>query len=101
MQYLLSLSNISKTFPGVKALDKVELNIRRGEIHALVGENGAGKSTLIKILSGVYAPDAGGHISMEGEPIRFSDITQSMNRGISVIYQDLCLFQNLTIAENI
>lgn len=99
--YFLSISNISKTFPGVKALDNVQLHVRRGEVHALVGENGAGKSTLIKILSGVYTPDPGGSILVDGQPIRFSDINESMNRGISVIYQDLCLFQNLTVAENI
>ncbi|MEG1513674.1 MAG: sugar ABC transporter ATP-binding protein [Clostridia bacterium] len=100
-EYYLSLSNISKTFPGVKALDNVRLNVRYGEIHALVGENGAGKSTLIKILSGVYSPDPDGSIRVEGELIRFGDINESMRRGISVIYQDLCLFQNLTVAENI
>ena len=99
--YFLSISNISKTFPGVKALDNVQLHVRRGEVHALVGENGAGKSTLIKILSGVYTPDPGGSILVDGQPIKFSDINESMNRGISVIYQDLCLFQNLTVAENI
>lgn len=99
--YYLSMSNISKTFPGVKALDNVQLHVRKGEVHALVGENGAGKSTLIKILSGVYTPDPGGSILVEGDPIRFSDINESMRRGISVIYQDLCLFQNLTVAENI
>lgn len=99
--FYLSLSNISKTFPGVKALDNVQLNVGYGEIHALVGENGAGKSTLIKILSGVYSPDPGGSILVEGEPMRFTDINESMRRGISVIYQDLCLFQNLTVAENI
>ena len=100
-EYYLSLRNISKTFPGVKALDDVMLDVGYGEIHALVGENGAGKSTLIKILSGVYAPDPGGQFLIEGEPMRFSDINESMRRGISVIYQDLCLFQNLTVAENI
>lgn len=99
--YFLSISNISKTFPGVKALDNVQLHVRRGEVHALVGENGAGKSTLIKILSGVYTPDPGGSILVDDQPIKFSDINESMNRGISVIYQDLCLFQNLTVAENI
>lgn len=99
--FFLSLRNISKTFPGVKALDQVQLDVGHGEIHALVGENGAGKSTLIKILSGVYAPDPGGEFLIEGEPMRFSDINESMRRGISVIYQDLCLFQNLTVAENI
>lgn len=99
--FFLSLRDISKTFPGVKALDKVELNVEYGEIHALVGENGAGKSTLIKILSGVYNPDSGGRILVEGKPIRLNDINESMRLGISVIYQDLCLFQNLTVAENI
>jgi ABC-type sugar transport system ATPase subunit len=99
--FFLSMSHVSKTFPGVKALDDVRLYVRRGEVHALVGENGAGKSTLIKILSGVYKPDPGAVILVDGQPIRMSDINESMNRGISVIYQDLCLFQNLTVAENI
>ncbi len=99
--FFLSISHVSKTFPGVKALDDVQLHVRRGEVHALVGENGAGKSTLIKILSGVYTPDPGTEILVDGQQIRLSDINESMNRGISVIYQDLCLFQNLTVAENI
>lgn len=99
--FFLSISHVSKTFPGVKALDDVQLHVRRGEVHALVGENGAGKSTLIKILSGVYTPDPGAEILVDGQQIRLSDINESMNRGISVIYQDLCLFQNLTVAENI
>ncbi|MCI8597641.1 MAG: sugar ABC transporter ATP-binding protein [Lachnospiraceae bacterium] len=99
--YFLSLENISKTFPGVKALDQVQLHIRPGEVHALLGENGAGKSTLIKVMSGVYKPDEGGRMEICGEPVKFNDINESIQKGVSVIYQDLCLFPNLTVAENL
>lgn len=101
MGYFLSLKDISKSFPGVLALDHVQLNVARGEIHALVGENGAGKSTLIKIMSGVYKPDPGGYIEIEENRIRLNDINESIAYGISVIYQDLSLFPNLSVAENI
>mgnify|MGYP000929968059 CR=1 FL=1 len=97
----LELLNISKTFPGVKALDHVKFDIYPGEVHALVGENGAGKSTLIKILSGVQPPDAGGKIIIEGEEVHLKDPMDAIKRGISVIYQDFSLFTNLTVAENI
>jgi ABC-type sugar transport system ATPase subunit len=101
MGYFLSLKDISKSFSGVLALDHVQLNIAQGEIHALVGENGAGKSTLIKIMSGVYKPDPGGYIEVEGNRIKLNDINESIACGISVIYQDLNLFPNLSVAENI
>ncbi len=97
----LKLTGISKTFPGVKALDNVQLELLEGEVHALMGENGAGKSTLIKILAGVLDPDEGGQIVLDGEPVRFRDPLDALQRGISVIYQDLSLFTNLTVAENI
>ena len=97
----LEILNISKTFPGVKALDNVKFDIHPGEVHALVGENGAGKSTLIKILSGVQAPDEGGKIIIEGKEVHLKDPMDAIKRGISVIYQDFSLFTNLTVAENI
>lgn len=99
--FIIRLDNISKTFPGVKALDGIQLEVKKGEVHALVGENGAGKSTLIKILSGVYRPDEGGVIEIEGQ--EYQDLTPilSMRKGIAVIYQDFSLFPNLSVAENI
>lgn len=97
----LQISHVSKTFPGVKALQDINLEINRGEIHALIGENGAGKSTLIKILSGVYQPDPGAEISIDGK--KCSQITPllALKKGIVVIYQDFSLFPNESVAENI
>lgn len=97
----LEMSNISKTFPGVKALDNVQFNIKPGEVHALVGENGAGKSTLIKILSGFQEPDEGAIIKIEGNETKINGVMGAIKQGISVIYQDFSLFTNLTVAENI
>lgn len=97
----LEITNVSKTFPGVKALSNVQFNIRPGEVHALVGENGAGKSTLIKILSGFQQPDAGAKIVIEGKETRLNGVMDAIKQGISVIYQDFSLFANLTVAENI
>ena len=100
-EYFLELSNVSKTFPGVKALSDVKFNIKPGEVHSLVGENGAGKSTLIKILSGVQQPDLGAEIIIEGQPVEINNTRDAISKGISVIYQDFSLFGNLTVAENI
>lgn len=99
--YLLQMKNVSKTFPGVKALDNVELEVKKGEVHALIGENGAGKSTLIKILAGVYTPDAGAKFYFEGEEAKINKPLDATMKGISIIYQDLSLFPNLSVAENI
>ena len=99
--YIVSLKNVSKTFPGAKVLDNVQIQVKKGEVHALVGENGAGKSTLIKILSGVYQPDEGAEIIINGEKVRELTAISSVRRGIAVIYQDFSLFPNLTVAENI
>lgn len=97
----LCVKSISKTFPGVKALSDVSIEIKKGEIHALTGENGAGKSTLIKILTGVYQPDKGGEIYIFDKKIEFKNPIESQKNGIAVIYQDFSLFSNLTVAENI
>jgi simple sugar transport system ATP-binding protein len=97
----LELSRISKRFGGVNALRDVDLALARGEIHCLVGENGSGKSTLIKIISGVQPPEPGGQIVVEGRAYAHFNPVQSTHCGIQVIYQDLSLFPNLTVAENI
>lgn len=99
---ILEMRNITKTFPGVKALDNVNLKVREGEIHALVGENGAGKSTLMKVLSGVYPHGTyTGDILFKGKKCEFKDIKQSESLGIVIIHQELALIPYLSIAENI
>ncbi len=99
---ILRMQDITKTFPGVKALQDVNLNVTRGEIHAICGENGAGKSTLMKVLSGVYPHGSyEGEITFEGEECRFSGIRDSEHRGIVIIHQELALAPQLSIAENI
>ncbi len=101
-EVILEMRNITKTFPGVKALDNVNFSVERGEIHALVGENGAGKSTLMKVLSGVYPHGSyEGEIFFEGKECRFSDIKHSEDIGIVIIHQELALIPFLSIAENI
>jgi ribose transport system ATP-binding protein len=97
----LEMRNISKTFPGVKALDRVNLEVRRGEVLALAGENGAGKSTLMKILTGVYAPDPGGSILIDGKETTLRDNNHARALGIGIIYQELSVVENLSVAENI
>ena len=98
---VLEMRNISKTFPGVKARNNVQLTVAPGEIHALMGENGAGKSTLMKILSGAYQADPGGTITVGGVPLVSRGPLESKAAGISIIYQELALSPNLTVAENI
>lgn len=101
-EYILEMRGIHKEFPGVRALDNVTFNVKKGEIHALVGENGAGKSTLMKILSGVYPWGTySGDIVVEGGVQRFRFIRESENKGIAVIYQELALIKQLSIVENI
>lgn len=100
-EYLLQMKNISKTFPGVKALDDVELEVKQGEVHALIGENGAGKSTLIKVLAGIHPPDSGAKFFFEGKEENFTKPLDATMKGIAIIYQDLSLFPNLSVAENI
>ena len=99
---ILEMQNITKTFPGVKALDNVTFSVTQGEIHALVGENGAGKSTLMKVLSGVYPHGSySGDIFFEGKECRFRDISDSEKVGLVIIHQELALIPFLSIAENL
>ncbi len=98
----LKIDNISKTYPGIKACDSICLEVKHGEVHALVGENGAGKSTFIKILAGVEQPDPGSEIIIDGKHIpHFINAIDSAKKGIAVIFQDFSLFPNLSVAENI
>ena len=97
---VLETVGISKSFPGVKALEKVDLKLFAGSVTALVGENGAGKSTLVKILTGVYAPDEG-RILLDGEPIVIPNAEAAFRRGITATHQETVLFDDLTVAENI
>lgn len=100
MTYALEMQNISKRFPGVVALDRVTLQVGRGEIHSVVGENGAGKSTLMKILSGAYRKDEG-TILLDGLPIEITSPQSAIDAGIGTVYQNLNLIPDLTVADNI
>lgn len=97
---VLEARRISKSFPGVQALDEVSLTVRRGRLHALLGENGAGKSTLMNILAGVFAAD-GGEIVLDGRPVSFANPREAREAGIAIIFQELNLVPHLTIAQNI
>ena len=99
-EYLLEMKGIDKRFLGVHALKGVDLNLRRGEVVALVGENGAGKSTLMKVLTGIYQPD-GGTITFEGKPYAVRNIRESQELGIGMIHQELNMMNHLTVAQNI
>ena len=100
-EILLEMKNITKTFPGVKALDNVNLQVGKGEIHALVGENGAGKSTLMNVLSGIYPYGTyEGDIVYDGEVCKFGKIKDSEEKGIVIIHQELALVPYMTIGEN-
>jgi D-xylose transport system ATP-binding protein len=102
MNNILEIKNLTKVFPGVVALDNVNINIKKGEIHGICGENGAGKSTLIKILSGIYPKNTyKGSILLNGDVIAFKNNKDAKNAGIATIYQELSLVQELNIAENI
>src|SRR3954464_14977775 len=97
---LLQMRGIVKQFPGVRALDGIDLEVRAGEVHCLLGQNGAGKSTLIKVLSGVYTPDDG-TITWDGEVTTLSSPARALRHGMATIYQELDLVPELTVAENI
>lgn len=97
---ILTLKDIQKRFPGVHALKGVQFEMLRGEVHALLGENGAGKSTMIKIISGVHKPDEG-EMRLNGQPIHFNSPREAQQHGIATIYQELGLYPELTVAENI
>src|SRR5688500_3603072 len=97
---LLRLTDITKSFGGVRALKSVSFDLAAGEVHALVGENGAGKSTLIKVITGAHRPDAG-TIELAGQPLADNDPTIARKLGVAAIYQQPALFADLTVAENI
>ncbi|MCA9908889.1 MAG: sugar ABC transporter ATP-binding protein, partial [Anaerolineae bacterium] len=97
---LLEMRGITKQFPGVLALSDVNFSAAAGEIHALIGQNGAGKSTLMKVLAGVYQPNAG-EIIIEGKPVRFQQPRAALRSGVGVVYQDLSLVPQLSVADNI
>ncbi len=98
---LLELKNISKTFPGVKALNEVQLTLNAGEVLGLCGENGAGKSTLMKILTGIYTADPGGEIYLQGQQVDVRDVNHARELGLSIIHQELNMVPDLTVAQNL
>ncbi|MCD2493362.1 sugar ABC transporter ATP-binding protein [Lacrimispora sp. NSJ-141] len=100
MANILEMKNISKSFPGVRALNHVDFSVKEGEVHALMGENGAGKSTLIKVLTGIYQPD-GGEIVFQGKKQSFRNSHEAQTAGISTVYQELNMIPYLTVSENI
>lgn len=97
---ILQMTDIDKVFPGVKALDKAQLTLKEGSVHALMGENGAGKSTLMKCLYGIYYRD-GGTITLNGEEVSFSNSKEALDHGIAMIHQELQPIPDMTVAENI
>src|SRR6202453_1067631 len=99
-EYLLEVSNVRKAFPGVLALDDVSFRLKRGHVHALMGENGAGKSTLMKIIAGIYTPDSGS-FRLKGQEIRLTSPLDALQYGIAMIHQELNLMAYMTVAENI
>ena len=99
-EYLLEVSHVSKSFPGVVALDDVSLRVRGGTVHALIGENGAGKSTLMKIIAGIHAPDRG-ELRLRGTPVKFRSPREALAHGIAMIHQELNLLPYMSVAENI
>ncbi|QUI21156.1 sugar ABC transporter ATP-binding protein [Vallitalea pronyensis] len=99
-EVVLRLKNITKTFPGVKALDNVHFEVRKGTVHGLMGENGAGKSTLMKIIIGIFQPDSG-DIEYKGKPLHINNTADALNAGISMIHQELSPIPEMTVAENI
>ena len=99
-EYILEMTNIEKQFPGVKALDKANLMLKKGSVHALMGENGAGKSTLMKCLFGVYVEDAG-EIKIDGKPVRFTNPKQALDNGVAMVHQELNQVLRRSVMENL
>ncbi|MEC2057692.1 sugar ABC transporter ATP-binding protein [Peribacillus psychrosaccharolyticus] len=98
--YILEMENVTKEFPGVKALDSIQFKVKKGSVHALMGENGAGKSTLMKIIFGIYTPDTG-MIKFKGHDLKVSSTKEALKNGISMIHQELSPVPHMTVAENI
>ena len=98
-EHVFEARTVTKTFPGVRALDRVNLSLSPGSIHALLGENGAGKSTLIKIMTGVHRPDTG-TILLDGQPVHINNSQEAQTLGIAAIYQEPMIFPDLNVAEN-
>ena len=101
MDTVLTIRGLSKTFPGTKALDRVDFDVRRGEVHALIGQNGCGKSTLIKVLAGYHQPDPGTGIELAGKQVELRDTSASHNAGLRFVHQDLGLVETLSAVENL
>ena len=99
-QVLLTMTNVSKSFPGVKALDHANLTVKSHSVHALMGENGAGKSTLLKCLFGIYAKDEG-EILFLGQPINFKTSKEALENGISMVHQELNLVRQRNVMDNL
>ena len=99
-EYVLEMGGVCKSFPGVKALDHVQLKLRPGKVHALMGENGAGKSTLMKCMFGIYKMDEG-EIRMDGKPVTITDPMDALNKGIAMVHQELQPIPARTVGENI
>ena len=99
-EVILTMKGIDKSFPGVHALDHVDLEVKKGEVHALMGENGAGKSTLMKVLTGIYSKDAG-TITYEGKEVEFTNPREAQAAGIAIVHQELNMMNHLTVAQNI
>ena len=97
---LITITGISKRFPGVQALDDVSVDIRAGEVHCWIGENGAGKSTLIKVLAGIFAADSG-TLAVEGRPVSIRTPNDALRLGMAFILQELTVVESLSVAENI
>ena len=98
--FVLQLKDITKEFPGVRALNKMQFDLRRGSIHALIGENGAGKSTLMKVLSGIYTPE-GGTIILDGKEVKMHSPQDAEAKGVSIVHQELAVFGTTTVSENV
>ena len=99
-EVILTMKGIDKTFPGVHALDNVNFELFRGEVHALMGENGAGKSTLMKVLTGIYKKDSG-TIIYDGKEVEFTSPREAQHAGIVIVHQELNMLGHLTVAQNI